>query len=172
MKCVECGKALRVTWPKTYQYRESGLETVLLTGIRVDVCPGCKAQFPEIPNIVGLHQAIASHLTRKPTSLTGTEFRFLRKEIGLKAKDLAQCLGVTDVSLSRWETGSSPITPAADRLLRTLCSLKTMQAGRAIEPQKFVTAVLEDLKRITMGKARPRPLGMTIPADRMVTAPA
>lgn len=169
MKCLECGKVLRATRPKTYTYRESGLESVLLTGIRVYVCPGCEAQFPEIPNIVGLHQLIASHLTRKAAPLTGAEFRFLRKEIGLKAKDLARCLGVTDVSLSRWETGASPINPAADRLLRTLYSLRTVQAGRAIEPQKFVTAFLEDLKRIATVKA-PRPLYITIPADRIAAA--
>lgn len=171
MKCVNCGKVLRATRPKTYTYRESGLEAVLLTGIRVYVCPGCEGQYPEIPNIVGLHQVIASHLSRKAAPLTGAEFRFLRKEIGLKAKDLAHCLGVTDVSLSRWETDASPINPAADRLLRTLYSLKTMQAGRAIEPQKFVTAFLEDLKRIAKVKA-PRPLDLTIPADRMAVVPA
>lgn len=168
---LACGKGLRVTRPKTYAYRESGLDTVQLTGIRVYTCPGCKEQYPEIPNIVGLHQVIASHLTRKPAPLTGPEFRFLRKEIGLKAKELAQCLGVTDVSLSRWETGASPISPAGDRLLRTLCSLKTMQAGRAIEPQKFITAFLEDFKRIAPAKAA-RPMEMTIPANRVAAVAA
>jgi putative zinc finger/helix-turn-helix YgiT family protein len=171
MKCMECGKALRITHPKTYAYRESGLDTVLLTGIRVYVCPSCGAEFPEISNIIGLHQVIASHLTRKPAPLTGPEFRFLRKEISLKAKELAQCLGVTDVSLSRWENGASPISPAADRLLRTLYSLKTMQAGRAIEPQKFITAFLEDFKRIVPGKPS-RPMDITIPADRVAAVPA
>jgi putative zinc finger/helix-turn-helix YgiT family protein len=160
---------LRVTRPKTYAYAESGLKTVLLTGVRVYACPGCKEQYPEIPNIVGLHQVIAGHLTRKPAPLTGGEFRFLRKEVGLKAKELARCLGVTDVSLSRWETGASPISPAADRLLRTLYSLKTMQAGRAAEPGKFITAFLEDFKRIAPAKT-PRPMDITISADRLVVA--
>ena len=170
MKCFECGRALRVKRPRVYPYRESGLSSVGLTGIRVYVCPSCKIEVPEIPNVVGLHQIIASQLTRKPAPLTGPEFRFLRKEIGLKAKDLAPCLGTTDVNLSRWETGTTPINPAADRLLRTLYSLKTMQAGRAVEPQKFIAAFLDDLKQIAPSK-RPHPMGMRIPAHRLAPLP-
>jgi putative transcriptional regulator len=171
MKCSECGRGLQVRRPRVYTYRESGLETVQLTGIRVYVCPGCHAQFPEIRNIVGVHRTIARHLLRKAAPLTGAEFRFLRKEIGLKARDLAHCLGVTDVSLSRWETGTSPINPAADRLLRALYSLKTMEAGRAVDPQKFISAFLEDLRRI-VARRSPQPLGLRIPAGRMAALPA
>lgn len=171
MKCCECGKNLRVKRPRVYLYQESGLAAVGLTGIRVYVCLSCHLEFPEIPNVVGLHQIIASQLTRKPAQLTGPEFRFLRKEIGLKAKDLAHCLGTTDVNLSRWETGATPINPAADRLLRALYSLKTMQAGRAIEPQRFIAAFLDDLSQISPSK-RPQPMGMRIPAHRLALQPA
>jgi len=93
MKCHECGKTLRERKPKEYRYRESGLNNVTLTGIRVFECPEGHGEFPEIPNIVGFHQAIARMLAKKPAALTGAEFRFLRKEMGLKAKDLARHLG-------------------------------------------------------------------------------
>ena len=109
MTCPECGRALRARRARAYRYRESGLEDVFLTGIRVFSCPGCRRQFPEIPNIVGLHRIIASGLAAKPAPLTGAEFRFLRKELGFKAKDLARYLGTTDVNLSRWEAGVTPI---------------------------------------------------------------
>jgi putative zinc finger/helix-turn-helix YgiT family protein len=164
VKCPECGKALRVRKNQEYRYRESGLDNVILTGIRVLACSGCREVFPEIPNIVGLHRAIASHLARKPALLTGPEFRFLRKEMGLKAKDLAKDLGTTDVTISRWETGNKKINPAADRLLRLLYSLHTVQAGRAVEPAKFVHAFLEGLKEIVPGR-RPRPLSLRLPVS-------
>lgn len=168
MKCTDCGKALRVTRPKAYRYREVGLDSVLLTGIRVYVCPACKSESPEIPNIIGLHRLIAQRLVRKTAQLTGPEFRFLRKALGIKAKDLANCLGTTDVTLSRWETGTVPINPAADRLLRALHSLHTMQAGRAIEPQRFITGFLDDLRQITP-TSKPQPLDLRIPASRLVS---
>lgn len=164
VKCFECGKTLRVRRNREYRYRESGLDSVILTGIRVFECPGCHEVFAEIPNIVGLHRAIAGHLARKPAPLTGPEFRFLRKEMGLKAKDLARHLGTTDVTVSRWETGDKTINPAADRLLRLMYSLHTVQAGRAVEPAKFVQAFLEGLKEIVPGQ-RPKPLSLRLPVS-------
>jgi putative zinc finger/helix-turn-helix YgiT family protein len=167
MKCTECGKTLKVNRPNVYRYRESGLESVMLTGVRVYVCPGCGGEFPEIPNVIALHHLIAQRLVRKPSPLTGSEFRFLRKELGIKAKELAHRLGITDVSLSRWETGTVPINPAADRLLRVFHSLKAMQAGRAIEPTRFISAFLDDLRQIA-ATTKPQPLDLRIPVSSLV----
>ena len=169
MRCEECGKALRERKPREYRYRESGLNNVILTGIRVFECPEGHGDFPEIPNIVGLHQLIARMIAQKSAPLTGPEFRFLRKEMGLKAKDLARHLGTTDVNLSRWETGDTPINPAADRLLRLLFALQTVQAGRAVEPAKFVQGALETFGRITATK-HPKPLEIRIPASQLAPA--
>lgn len=169
MKCPECGKTLLVRRNQEYLYRESGLDRVTLTGIRVFVCRGCHAKFPEIPNIVGLHRAIATELARKPAPLTGPELRFLRKELGLKAKELAQHLGTTDVTVSRWETGDTPVNPAADRLVRALYTLHAVQAGRAVEPAHFVQGFLETFGKIAPGK-HPKALALRIPVRRLASA--
>lgn len=171
MKCPECGKGLRVRKNQTYRYRESGLDRVVLTGIRVFVCPGCHGEFPEIPNIVGLHRSIASALARKPSQLTGAEFRFLRKEIGLKAKDLARQIGTTNVNLSRWETGDTPINPAADRLVRLLYTLHAVKSHRAVEPANFVEAFLATFEKIVIG-GQPKALELRIPAERLAPTAA
>jgi len=163
-RCPECGTSLRARTARAYRYRESGLDSVTLTGIRVYRCAKCREDFPEIPNILGLHRAIASHLVKKPAPLTPAEFRFLRREMGLKAKELASLLGTTDVNLSRWETRTTPINPTADRLLRLLYSVHTVRAGRAIEPAKFVQAALKALEGIEATK-RPKPLLLRIPAE-------
>lgn len=147
-RCPECGKQLRIRSNQKYRYLESGLDNVTLTGIRVIRCAKCDVDFPEIPNIRGLHRIIASLLAQKPARLTGAEFRFLRKEMGLKATELAKLLGTTNVTISRWETGGRSISSVADRLLRLLYSLHTVQAGRAVEPAKFVKVFLDTLQRI------------------------
>jgi len=46
-----------------------------------------------------------------------------------------------------------------------------MQAGRAIEPQKFIAAFLDHLKQIAPSK-RPQPMDMRIPAHRLALQPA
>lgn len=166
IRCSECGTILRIRKNRRYVYRESGLDSVVLTGIRIYHCPACRNEFPEIPNIVGLHQAIGGHLVRKPSALTGAEFRFLRKEIGLKAKELARHLGTTDVNLSRWETGDVPVNPAADRLLRALYMLHTVKTERVIEPANFIQAFLETFAKIAPTK-HPKPLPLEIPALRI-----
>ena len=165
VRCPECGKSLRARKGQTYRYLESGLGNVTLTGIRVFHCAKCGLDFPEIPNIRGLHRSVASLLARKPAPLTGAEFRFLRKEIELKATDLARDLGITNVTISRWETGARPINPVADRLLRLLYSLHTVQKRRAVEPAKFVKSFLETMQRIVPSDQPAESLPIRVPVS-------
>lgn len=103
----------------SYAYRESGLDNVILTGIAIYKC-SCGEKMPLIGNIEALHRAIANALVKKKTPLTGREVRFLRKQIGLNAKELAAVLGVTPVTVSRWENESESVGAANDKLIRLL----------------------------------------------------
>jgi len=102
-----------------YQYTESGLSNVVLKNITVYKCP-CGDEMAEIPAIERIHQKIAEYLFRKPALLSGEEIRFLRKEMGLKAVELANLLGVSKVTVSRWENSAKPIGILSDRLIRLL----------------------------------------------------
>ena len=71
-----------------------------------------------IHDVDGLYHALAQTLANKP-HLTGTEVRFLRKEMGLSQRGLGELLGVTDQAVALWERkGRLPKT--ADRLLRLI----------------------------------------------------
>ena len=100
-----------------YHYTESGLKSIyLLNGYEVIETPYGKAT--SIVDVQGLHKLIGSCLCRKK-HLTGTEFRFIRKEMGLSQSGLGKTLGVTDQALAKWEkTGRVPKT--ADRFIRLL----------------------------------------------------
>jgi len=100
-----------------YRYTESGLTNVWLTnGYTIR-----KTKYGEgvsIHDMDGLHRALARALSNKPR-LTGTEVRFLRKEMGLSQRGLGELLGVTEQAVSLWERkGQLPKT--ADRLLRLI----------------------------------------------------
>ena len=81
-----------------YRYTESGLTNVwLANGYTVR-----KTKYGEgvsIHDVDGLHRALARALSNK-SRLTGTEVRFLRKEMGLSQRGLGELLGVTDQAVS------------------------------------------------------------------------
>jgi DNA-binding transcriptional regulator YiaG len=57
--------------------------------------------------------------------MTGADFRSIRKAMGLKQQELAPLMGVTQATISRWETDDLPIDT------RTETTIKTLQLVRA-----------------------------------------
>jgi putative zinc finger/helix-turn-helix YgiT family protein len=150
---------------KDAPYTGSGLPNVVLKGIRVYVCSKCKEKLPEIPNLGQLHQVIAKALLTKDSLLMGPEIRFLRRHMGLKAKEFAELLGTTDVTVSRWETGSNDIDPKTDRLIRLLVVRKLEEETN--------TVLLRGLYRM-LAEVRPstsKPVSLLIPRSRLVRRP-
>ena len=102
---------------KGYRYTESGLTNVWLAN-GYTIRKTRHGDGVSIQNVDGLHRALARALSNKPR-LTGTEVRFLRKEMGLSQRGLGELLGVTDQAVALWERkGRLPKT--ADRLLRLI----------------------------------------------------
>ena len=114
--CPECG-ARRQTILGNYQYKESGLKNLWLEGVELFEC-ACGQKFAIIPCVPELHGLIAQDLLKQKNQLSGREIRFLRKHIGLKAKDFAEYLGVNNVTVSRWERGEERPPQPTDRLIR------------------------------------------------------
>lgn len=118
MRCLECGTNTKAHRNHDYEYTESGLTNVILSGITVYTCEKCHATYPELPAVQSLHAAIAKDFLFRREALRGEEVRFLRKEMGIKAKNFAEMLGVTKVAVSRWEHSQRPLAAVTDRLIR------------------------------------------------------
>jgi putative zinc finger/helix-turn-helix YgiT family protein len=118
MKCYQCGRETKKV-VKDYPYIESGLDNVVLKDLPVYVCD-CGEEMPVIGGADTLHAEIADAIAAKSSPLTGKEARFLRKQIGMKAKELAEVMGVTKVTVSRWENDAANLGTASDRLLRLI----------------------------------------------------
>lgn len=118
MLCANCGSKMKQT-KENYRYTESGLDNVVLGSLTVYAC-ACGEKMPVISDIEGLHKTIAMAIVKSKTQLNGEQIRFLRKEMGVKAVELAKLLSVNKVSISRWESGSEPIGHANDKLIRLL----------------------------------------------------
>ncbi len=104
----------------TYHYTASGLDNVYLAnGYTRHKTP--YGDGVSIQNLNGLHKVIGHALITQPIDLIGAELRFLRVEMDLSQKVLADLLGTTEQTLRRWESSRKKAIPGpADRLLRAL----------------------------------------------------
>ena len=100
-----------------YHYQESGLKNIwLINGYTLLDDPDY-GECAAISDVLGLNRAIAHNIIFNKPTLSGEEFRFLRKELDLSQKALADLLGKDEQSIARWE--KSKKTPKwADRMLR------------------------------------------------------
>ncbi len=119
-KCPICGDAINVIRDQPYEYKQSGLN-VLLLGITQYSCDGCGEHFAAIPNSEQLHTTIALDICKnKKALLLPKEIKFLRKELGLKGTELARAMGVEPSQISRWENNKATISEGNDRMLRMI----------------------------------------------------
>ncbi|WP_455925146.1 transcriptional regulator [Pseudomonas putida] len=101
-----------------YHYVESGLPNVWLSNGYV-LKQTSYGEALGITDVQGLHDAIGKALAEKSSPLTGAEFRFLRKELGLSQERLGDIVGLTSQAVAIWEkTGKIPTV--SDRYLRGL----------------------------------------------------
>jgi putative zinc finger/helix-turn-helix YgiT family protein len=158
MRCLECGGGTKARRSYKYHYTESGLSNFFLNGITVHTCAKCGAEFPELPAVQNLHAAIGKAVLAQREALRGEEVRFLRKEMGIKAKDFAEMLGVTKVAVSRWENSKKPLNSIADRLIRCVFLLHRLKEKEETpdEIRTFLEAFQSGLADITkLARAKP-----------------
>lgn len=144
-RCPVCGSALSVIRDKPYHYTESGLNVILI-GITQYTCDDCKETFASIPNPEQLHTTIALDICKnKKALLLANEIRFLRKELGLKSKELAMAMGVKPEQVSRWENGKASIGESNDRMLRMIYRASVEQPCSDISAKDRVISFLTSL---------------------------
>ncbi len=160
MKCPSCGKAMRAT-KRDHRYEESGLKNVVLRDTTVYEC-GCGEMLPELPQVGRLHQRIAEDLISKQSPLTGEEFRFLRKAMGMSAKELTRLLGVTAVTISRWENNKEKVGAQSDRLLRCLY----LTRSKGLTAPKVSKMLQEVMCGIVEKKPKAEPIFISSPPAR------
>jgi transcriptional regulator with XRE-family HTH domain len=71
-----------------------------------------------VPNLDAYLAAVALARALHPLQLGGAELRFMRKVLGLKAKDFAACIPIAAETYSRYENDREPTSDFVDQLIR------------------------------------------------------
>jgi transcriptional regulator with XRE-family HTH domain len=100
-----------------HRYEECGLNNVIIAGIAFVTDDSGDAVI-RIPNVNGLHKAIALGIVTRKSMMDGKEMRFLRTEMGMTQAELATMIHREPLTISRWERGESDIDANAETLLR------------------------------------------------------
>lgn len=140
--CVSCGAQAMTPGPVTLT-REIGEHTFSAT-VSGQVCGACGETIAELADGERFDLAIAEILSE--AAPTGDSFRFLRKVVGLRGRDLARMLGIAGDTISRWENGKHAIDRAAFFVLGQIA--REMRTG--------ATSMRDLLVRGEMPKPLPR----------------
>ncbi len=144
-KCVTCGKGPLKS--VEIELRREVAGHVFTATIPATVCEACGEEYTASEDLGRFERTIARTLLDAGEA-SGEAFKFARKAMGIRAADLAQILGVTPETVSRWETGVHPIDPMALAVLALLA--RDAVAG--------LTTTLEALK----ARAKPTPLAKRV----------
>lgn len=96
-------------------------------------------------DLEGLTQAICTVLTKKPSKLTGAEFRYLRHGLMLSQPSLGQILGVSGQAVALWEK-SGKVPKMADAMIRLIYTAHTNGDERV----KNIVTALNEGERFTV----------------------
>lgn len=100
-----------------FHYTGSGLDNVYLKS-GFEIHETSYGEGYSIMNVENLHRVLGLDIIRNVSGLNGEQIRFLRKELDLAQKALADVIGVTEDTIRNWETGRVEINKAADLVLR------------------------------------------------------
>jgi DNA-binding transcriptional regulator YiaG len=144
-RCSNCSKSAHVIHGN-YQFKESGLNNVVLCGIEIIKCDHCGNEDPILPALDHLLQIIALALVNKPYRLAGEEVRFLRKYLKLTEDKLSRLLHVDKTTLSKWENNDDPVGTQSDLAIRMI----TMSLDKELK-NKLSEVVREQFEKIQFG---------------------
>ncbi|MGH6816533.1 MAG: helix-turn-helix domain-containing protein [Hyphomicrobiaceae bacterium] len=142
--------------PEPYHFKAVGLPDVyLLNGVTFEDDPD-HGPLMTIVKMRGLLRAVGLHIVEKPMSMTGSEFRFLRKQMKLTQNELAKRMRVTDQTIANYEKESTKALGPADPHMRFLYALYILPPESQAGLLKGLAEQIADLSEKTRIPALPR----------------
>lgn len=100
MKCVQCGHNGLKQTTTTHEVHVG--EDVVRGILPAEQCPKCKEVYVSGDAMERMELQVAANIARSG-NVSGDSFRFMRKALGLQAKDMLEVIGTPPETISRWE---------------------------------------------------------------------
>src|SRR5689334_2170966 len=157
MRCPTCGGTVKRTVLEKYEDDLIGIgrPVALINSVFEERCEKCDFTQIVVPDLDGLIAAIAASRALHPLKLRGEELRFMRKALEVSARDLADVVGVTQETMSRWENNHDPISPTVEKLLRLIIGGLLSKKAPAID---FDVKTIADMKIVPVCSDAKKPL--------------
>lgn len=98
-----------------------------------------------IPHLDDYFAAVALTRALHPLQLSGAEMRFMRKVLGMKAKDFAACIPIAPETYSRYENDREATSDFVDQLIRHyVCA----ELAEKVEGIDFNSKMITHMKRV------------------------
>lgn len=141
-RCVECGRPQKEQ-RGAVPYPESGLQNVQLLNVPIWRCENGHEEV-EIPDVEQLHDLLAHQIIRQPAALSAGDIRFVRRRLGLTARDFAARMGWTPEWQSQIENGHVTANRPSELLMRLACGvLLAEKSGKSADDLTPLVAELE-----------------------------
>lgn len=119
-KCLFCESSELDVSVETISGEEVGLPGLTLECTPVIHCQNCGESFYSLPPHGVLLSNTSRTLARSKGDLSSSDFSTIRKVLGFSGKSFADLIGVSNVSVSRWENGSVVVPRHVSTLVRLL----------------------------------------------------
>lgn len=118
-----------------------GVQRVTLDeGVSSEECEKCGKGKLFIPDLPGLIAAVALTRVKLPFKLNHREIKFIRKALGVTARELADYLKVAPETVSRWENEKMPMSEQDEKLLRLVAIGLLRGRAEAVNPEMAAVA--------------------------------
>ena len=110
------------------RYEETGLglpyPVILIDAVQEEVDETGTSVGIHVPDMEGLVACVAIARAMHPQALDGRDVRFIRRALGMTAKDFASSLEMDAATLSRWENNKFAVGAWADKQVRMAAIIK------------------------------------------------
>ncbi len=152
MTCVECGGK---KFGETRHEHKHVVDGVMFrVKMKASRCAKCGAETVAATELGAGELAVATWLVQNAV-ISGASFRFMRKALLLRANALADLLGVTNESVSRWENGKREVDRSAWALLASMVLDRAEGSARTADRLEALRKPARPRKDVTL-EAHPR----------------